>query len=151
MKKTSFLFILVVFVLSSKAYSQTAEAEALVGLWAPSSGKARVQIYKKGDKYSGRIVWLKEPNDAAGKAKLDRNNPDEELRKKPLLGYVMLKDFVYKSKNLWEEGTIYDPENGSTYSCNIELIDSNTLEVRGFIGVAIFGRTDTWKRIQMKN
>ncbi len=151
MKKAVFLFVLVIFVLSANAYSQTTEADALVGLWAPSSGKARIQVYKKGDKYSGRIVWLKEPNDSEGKPKLDKNNADETLRKKPLLGYVMLKDFGYVSKNLWENGTIYDPENGSTYSCKIELIDSNTLEVRGFIGVAIFGRTDTWKRIQMKN
>jgi uncharacterized protein (DUF2147 family) len=54
----------------------------------------------------------------------------------------MLKDFTYAGDKSWENGTIYDPENGSTYSCEINMTDENTLDVRGFIGLSVFGRTD---------
>jgi uncharacterized protein (DUF2147 family) len=144
------IFVLFAYCFSNEVFAQTG-GDALVGLWLPSNGKARVQIYKRGEKYFGRIVWLKEPNDpATGKPKVDKNNPNESWRNTPLLGYSMLKDFSFKGENKWEDGTIYDPESGSTYSCKIDMTDSNTLDVKGFIGVAIFGRTDTWKRLQMK-
>jgi len=132
------------------AYSQSVEADAIVGVWETGSGKARVKIDKSGDTFFGRIVWLKEPNNEQGKPKTDKNNPDESLRSKPLLGYRMLDKFTYAGNKTWENGTIYDPENGSTYSCTMTLTDENTLEVRGFIGVSLFGRTDVWKRVQLK-
>jgi uncharacterized protein (DUF2147 family) len=54
--------------------------------------------------------------------------------------------FRFAEKNNWEEGNIYDPKNGNTYSCTIKMTSSNTIEVRGFIGVSLIGRTDTWTR-----
>ena len=132
------------------AGAQTAEADAILGVWETGSGKARVKIDKVGEKYFGKIVWLREPNNEEGKPKVDKNNPDEKMRTTPLLGYRMLKDFNYSGEKTWEDGTIYDPENGSTYSCEITMTDENTLDVRGFIGVSVFGRTDVWKRVQVK-
>jgi uncharacterized protein (DUF2147 family) len=106
-----------------------------------------VRIYKNGDKYQGKVVWLKEPIDTeTGKPKLDKNHPDESVRTRPVLGLVNIWGFVYKGDKLWEEGNIYDPKNGNTYSCTIKLESANTLEVRGFIGVSLIGRTDTWTR-----
>ncbi|MFM8348270.1 MAG: DUF2147 domain-containing protein [Bacteroidota bacterium] len=130
--------------------AQSAEADGILGVWESGSGKARVKIDKMGDKYVGRIVWLREPLNEEGKPKVDKNNPDEKLRNTPLLGYRMLRDFIYAGDKRWEDGTIYDPENGSTYSCEINMTDQNTLDVRGFIGVSMFGRTDVWKRVQVK-
>ena len=135
---------------SSFAYAQNSPGDALLGLWLPSSGKARVNIVKKEGKYFGKIVWLREPNNEQGKPKMDKNNADESKRNLPLLGYQLLQNFVFKGDNTWEDGTIYDPENGGTYSCTIKMIDSNTLDVRGYIGLSVFGRTDTWKRIAIK-
>jgi uncharacterized protein (DUF2147 family) len=145
--------ILLCFTLVSSAsftFAQNSPGDALLGLWLPSSGKARINIVKKEGKYFGKIVWLREPNNEQGKPKLDKNNADESKRSLPLLGYLLLKDFTFKGDNTWEDGTIYDPENGSTYSCTIKMIDSNTLDVRGYIGLSVFGRTDTWKRIAIK-
>jgi uncharacterized protein (DUF2147 family) len=144
------VFFAFLFCFGTNAMAQ--EADGLVGLWLPSNGKARVNIYKAKDgKYYGRIVWLKEPNDPnTGKPKVDKNNPDESKRNTPLLGYLLLQGFEYKGDKLWENGTIYDPESGSTYSCKVEMPDANTMEVRGFIGVSLFGKTDTWKRLQVK-
>ena len=61
-------------------------------------------------------------------------------------GLENLRDFVFKGENRWEEGRVYDPKNGNDYSCEMKLIEENTLEVRGFIGVSLFGRTDVLKR-----
>lgn len=131
--------------------AQAQDGDALVGVWEPSHGKARVKIEKIADKYYGKIVWLKEPLDPdTGEAKLDRNNPDESMRSAPLRGYRILKDFVYAGNGEWKDGTIYDPENGNTYSCVIKLKDDNTLDIRGYIGVKTFGRTDIWSRLQVK-
>jgi uncharacterized protein (DUF2147 family) len=120
--------------------------DKVVGVWKTGSGKGMVKIYKENGKYYGKLVWLKEPNDEAGKPKVDKNNSEETLRSRALLGIINLRDFVYKGDKIWEEGKIYDPENGSDYSCEMKLTDDNTLEVRGFIGVSLFGRTDVWKR-----
>lgn len=142
--------LLFLFSLTLSSQSQAQEADALVGVWEPGHGKAKIKISKIGDKYYGKIVWLKEPKDENGNPKVDKNNPDESLKKTPTLGLRILKDFAYKGNNTWEEGTIYDPENGSTYNCTIKLKDANTLDVRGYIGVSMIGRTDTWVRMVKK-
>jgi uncharacterized protein (DUF2147 family) len=143
------LFVFSMFV-SQNLFSQ-ADGDNLIGLWEPSNGKARVKIEKIGTKYFGKIIWLREPIDPVTKAaKMDKNNPDEKMRTVPLKGYRMLKDFTFKGKGEWTDGTIYDPENGSTYSSVIKMKDANTLDIRGFIGVKALGRSDVWKRLAAK-
>lgn len=145
------ILVFCAFLVAFNAFSQApSDADAIIGVWESGNGKARIKIDKVSDKFNGRIVWLKEPNDEAGKPKVDKNNPEETLRTKPLLGYSMLKGFSYVGEKTWEDGTIYDPESGSTYSCTITMTDENTLDVRGFIGVSLFGRTDVWKRVAIK-
>lgn len=144
-KAASLLLASVLFL--STAFAQTT-ADDCIGVWKTGSGKGMVQIFKKGEKYYGRIVWLKEPIDPkTGVAKLDKNNEDEKKRSRPVMGLNMLKDFEWKAGDKeWSDGTIYDPENGEEYSCTMKLKDANTLEVRGYVMVSMFGRTDTWKR-----
>ncbi len=125
--------------------------DSVVGFWRTGDGKAVVQIYKESEKYFGKIIWLAEPNDpATGKAKLDKKNEDEKLRNKPIIGLVNLRDFEFIKNKLWENGKIYDPKSGEDYSCTMKMLDDNTLEVRGYVGIAMFGRTDTWKRQKVK-
>jgi uncharacterized protein (DUF2147 family) len=127
------------------------EADKLVGVWQPSDGRSYLKIDKIGNKFYGRVVWLKEPNDEDGNPRLDKNNPDPALRSTPLKGYRVLKDFTYnQEEKIWENGTIYDPKNGTTYNCKIELKAENKIEVRGFVGAAVFGRTDVWTRLVKK-
>ena len=105
-----------------------------------------VQVYKNSDKYLGKLVWLKVPNDADGKPRTDINNPEANLKNRQLNGLENLRDFTFEGENEREGGRIYDPKTGSDYSCEMKLIDDNTPEVRGFIDVSLFGRTDFWKR-----
>ncbi|WP_437635378.1 DUF2147 domain-containing protein [Sorangium sp. So ce854] len=43
-------------------------------------------------------------------------------------------------------GTILDPDSGDTYRCTSKIVDGNTLDVRGYVGISLFGRTQQWKR-----
>ncbi|SDX88438.1 DUF2147 domain-containing protein [Hymenobacter psychrophilus] len=139
--------LLILFVCLFSAVAALADnPDAVVGVWKNGEGTGMIQIYKSGDKYFGRLVWLKVPNNPDGTPRTDVNNPDEAARKKPLKGLVNMRSFTYAGDNKWEAGNIYDPKNGSDYSCEMTLVDPNTLEVRGFIGVSLFGRTDVWKR-----
>jgi uncharacterized protein (DUF2147 family) len=150
MRRGSFVWALVSFVVltSVSSFSLLGEnPDAIVGVWKTGEGTAMVRIYKNGDKYQGKVVWLKEPIDPeTGKPKLDKNQSDEAARKRPVLGLINIWGFIPKENNIWDEGNIYDPKNGNTYSSTIKLINNNTLEVRGYIGVSLIGRTDTWTR-----
>jgi uncharacterized protein (DUF2147 family) len=144
----SFLFTALLLFVGIAAQAQK-KAEDLTGLWEPSSGKGRVKIDKIGDKYYGKVVWIREPIDPETKQKkLDKANPHPALRSRPRLGLRVLKDFTFSGDAIWENGTIYDPESGSTYNCKITMTDANTLSIRGYIGVSMFGKTDVWKRMK---
>jgi uncharacterized protein (DUF2147 family) len=138
------LLLLLLGVAALKAHATN--PDAVLGVWKNGEGTGMVQIYKKGDKYFGRIVWLKVPNNPDGTPRTDVNNPDETKRKTPLKGLENMRGFSHVGDNKWESGNIYDPKNGSDYACEMTLVDENTLEVRGYIGVSLFGRTDVWKR-----
>ena len=137
-----FLFLLFTLTMQS-AFAQ--KADDILGVWLSGSKKGHIQIYKTGDKYYGKLIWIKEPNEN-GKPKLDKNNSDPKKRTLPLLGIVNLNNFVFDDDE-WTDGTIYDPENGKTYSCTITLEDGK-LHVRGYIGISLIGRTDVWERVK---
>lgn len=139
------LTLLLVFIfVSISTFAQN--ADAVVGKWLNKDKDAHIQISKKGNKYFGKLVWLKNGNDDAGKPKKDINNPKDELKNRQLLGLEILQNFEFNS-GVWDGGTIYDPKSGKTYSCKMTLNDTNKLNVRGFIGVSLLGRTDTWSRV----
>jgi uncharacterized protein (DUF2147 family) len=119
----------------------------IVGVWKDGKGKGHVQIYKQNGKYYGRIVWLQKPKDESGKPKVDKNNPNTSLRNKPLLGLTMLKNFQYDDGE-WSGGQIYNPSDGKEYKAYMKLKDKNTLSVRGYVGISLLGKTDTWIRVK---
>ena len=148
MKNLLFISFFCFLALAASASFSGKGPDAVAGIWQTGSGKARVQIFRGNDGlYHGKIVWLKNPNYEDGKPKIDKNNPDPARKKQPLMGLQNLRNFRYEGENVWVDGQIYDPEKGNDYSCKMTLISDNTLEVRGFIGISLFGRTDTWKRI----
>ncbi len=121
-------------------------ADAIVGKWLNKDKDAHIQIYKKGNNYYGKLVWLKNPT-ADGKAKTDTKNPDANLKSRPILGLEILNDFNYDD-GVWEDGSIYDPKSGKTYSCKLTLNGNDKLNVRGYIGISLIGRTEVWTRVK---
>lgn len=124
------------------------DGDRILGIWQTGSGKGRISITRYGEKYGGKIVWLREPNDAAGKPKVDDRNPDPAKRSAPKLGLNNLLGFTFEGNGEYGNGTIYDPENGKTYKCVMTLENDDALKVRGYIGISLIGRTDTWTRVK---
>jgi len=124
--------------------------ERVKGYWLTEKGTSQIWIYlAKNGKYYGKIVWLEEPNEN-GAPKKDKENPDEELKSRPLMDLLLLKGFSYDSGDKeWVDGTIYDPESGKTYDCYMwfEDGDFNKLKIKGFVmGMRFMGRETTWTR-----
>lgn len=140
--KKILLSVFVVFMALEMFAQNTIE-----GTWFNTTKSGKVEIYKKGEVYYGKIVWLEEPIDEkTGKAKLDTNNPDASKQKTPIIGLLVLKDFTYDGDGKYSGGTIYDPENGKTYKCKMTLLDKDHLDVRGYIGIPALGRTENWTK-----
>ena len=142
MKKTILLIALVVS--SVFAFAQT-NAD-VVGEWYNAEKDAVITLYEDGSKISGKITWMKFPNDENGIPKMDPLNPDESLQSRARLGMVMMNSFAHIEGNVWDNGELYDPKKGKTYSGKITLADENTLELRGYIGFSFIGRSSTWTR-----
>ena len=75
----------------------------------------------------------------------DEQNPDERLRSRSLQG-IILGDGFTKSGHHWSGGRINDPGSGKTYRGSFQLIDDDHLELRGYVGLPMFGRSETWTR-----
>jgi uncharacterized protein (DUF2147 family) len=77
-----------------------------------------------------------------GYVPLDVHNPDPARRTEPLCGLRLMGGFKpSKRAGSWEGGWVYDPDNGRTYSGTISMIDNNTVRLRGYVGISLFGRT----------
>lgn len=133
-------------MLGPSPVDKVGDGDEILGLWWTDDKRARIEIYKAGGKYSGKIVWIYKTTDENGNPILDDENPDEELRKKPILGLKLIKGFTYE-KGKWVDGSVYDPDNGKTYDCVMKL-KGKRLEVRGYIGFTMFGRTVVWTKVE---
>jgi uncharacterized protein (DUF2147 family) len=135
------------------AFAFAAGSDGVIGIWNTEKKDAKIEIYKCGTKYCGKIAWLKEPTYPAGSKEgatgtpiLDHNNPNPALRKKPLIGLRILIDFEFAGENLWKNGKIYNSDNGKIYNGKLTLVSPDKLNVRGFIGMSLIGGTTTWTR-----
>jgi len=148
------LFLAMMFSTAHSAASSSG-ADAVTGVWEVAEGDGRIEIYRCGGKYCGSIVWLQEPNypsddkgNMAGKPLVDRENPKKELRGRQLMGLRIMEGYTFRGHNLWDEGRIYNSDNGKTYSSRITLKSQNSLELRGFIGIPLLGGSTVWKRVK---
>jgi uncharacterized protein (DUF2147 family) len=129
-----------VFILCTQL---TKAQNQIVGKWTSEDKKGVIEVFEQNGQYFGKLTTIKTPNDENGLPKKDAKNPSPALRNQALLNLVILKNFQY-SDNQWSGGTIYDPNNGKTYTCKMWLTDNNTLKIRGYLGP--FFRTQTWTR-----
>ena len=140
-------------IIVSGGHVRASSPDAVIGIWVPPGDGARIVIYPCGDAYCGRLAHLErpyypphDPHGMGGLARVDRNNPDPELRDRPMVGLTFIEGFRYKGDNSWEKGRIYNPDNGKFYRARISLADENRLQLRGYVGMELFGRTQTWMR-----
>jgi uncharacterized protein (DUF2147 family) len=102
------------------------------GIWKLNSGKVTVRIMPCGASLCGAIVGLAKPLDKKGRPKVDKENPNESLRKRPLMGLTVLANMKPAGENKWQ-GTIYNADDGRTYSSYMKL-SGNSMKVKGCVG-----------------
>lgn len=127
--------------LAARAADAAASAGAASGRWLtePKDGIIEISVTAAG-RLEGRIVGGNHPG------RLDDHNPNPAARTQVLRGQLILKDMGFEGKGRWSGGTIYDPDSGKTYKCNLELLADGTLKVRGYIGFSLLGRSQLWTR-----
>lgn len=126
----------------------TVSSQNVLGKWktfddATGDAKSIVEITERNGKIYGKVIKLLNPKMANMKCK-DCPGADKD---KPVVGIEVLKG-LSKNGNKYDDGKILDPSSGKVYKCNIQLDDENTLKVRGYIGFAALGRTQTWQRVE---
>lgn len=115
------------------------------GRWLSGDGDGWIEIRLVGDSLEGVIAGS--PNTKEDDPpRYDDLNPEPSLRDRALDGMTIMSGFRYDGENKWTGGSIYDPNSGKTYRCILTQVNRNTIKVRGYIGVSLFGRSDTWTR-----
>ena len=119
----------------------------LVGEWYNAKNDIVITIFEDRQTVSGKITWMKFPNDENGNPKTDLFNPEESLRNRESVGMIIISSFAHIAGNVWDNGNIYDPKKGENYSGIITLKDANTFNLRGYIGFSFIRRySSTWTR-----
>ena len=149
--------VLLAAVLVLLAAPASAQQSGVMGTWLTASGVAQVRIGPCTDAASGAlcgyVVGLVNPKGPEGKgvapeAATDYRNENPALRSRKVIGMPLIWGFKKGSDaNSFEDGKIYNGENGKTYSANISLQPDGKLRLRGFVGSPMFGETQLWTRI----
>jgi uncharacterized protein (DUF2147 family) len=119
---------------------------AIQGVWLSGDGDGWIELTVVGGELRGRIAGSPDDPEHLKPPRLDNENPDPALRGRPLLGLVILSGFRYTGDGEWRGGRIYDPNSGNTYKGTIRVLNRDTLALRGYVGISLFGRTETWRR-----
>lgn len=131
-----------------------AGTDDILGLWNTKDDESKLEVFKCGDKICVRIAWLKEPNytdpkeGPVGTPKVDVNNPEPALKNHPMLGLQIMEGFTAVDDSHWENGIIYNPDNGKHYRGKLHLESPNRLVLRGYLGISLFGQNYALTRQQ---
>lgn len=138
------LLLSALFIFTNLFQVEVNPGDEILGTWVNEEQTTHIEIYKEDGRYFGKIVWIPRTTDENGNPITDRNNPDDELRERPLVGIDILKNFEYK-KGEWKGGTIYSPKNGKSASPTLEITSDDELKIK--IKRGIVRRSITWTRL----
>jgi uncharacterized protein (DUF2147 family) len=127
--------------------ANAAHEPAAVGFWLNRIQGWVVETRPCDSGLCGYLVGFRK-NKSPGHVARDSQNPDPMKRSVPLCGLMLLGSFT-PSKHVdgkWEDGWVYDPESGTTYTGEAQLIDADTIKLRGYVLIPLFGRTLTLTR-----
>jgi len=120
-------------------------AHQVLGTWLTQDRDGLIEISLASDgTYQGRIVGGNDPD------RLDDTNPDPALRREHLQGHVIMQGMRYLGQGRWSTGSIRDPNNRHVYKCRLTLLSPERLQVRGFLGISLLGRSQIWTRYTSK-
>ncbi len=139
------LFILCFFFLSlGTTLMAQSSGDQILGIWANEEGTSHIEILQENGMYYGKVVWLKNPTDKDGNPHTDKNNPNEALQDREIMGLITLYGLKYKNGK-WKNGHIYAPAKGKTLDASVEMASDDELKITASQG--FFSKTRTMKRI----
>jgi uncharacterized protein (DUF2147 family) len=133
-------------ILALSATEARAET-GLAGRWATSGFGSLVEFAPCADDPTttcGRLLWLWEATDSAGRPRTDKHNPDRAQRSRPLVGVQIVSGLRETSPGVWSDGSLYNPDDGRTYTGTVRL-KNGTLELTG-CALTVFCQTQVWRR-----
>ncbi len=136
------IIMFLTFLLPPAVFATT--PDDILGVWLTENDESKIEIFKTGNEYFGKIIWLKEPNDKKGNPKKDVNNPDKNKRNNAAIGILILKNVRYENGS-WK-GTLYGPKRGKEVACSLKLIGKDVLE--GFVSYGFVSGSRTWRRVK---
>ena len=122
-----------------------------LGVWINHTGRGAVEIRPCGtagrdaNRLCGFIVWLKDPNNKRGEPLTDGYNPEPSKRRRPICGLPVL-GALQRVEEGWDNGWVYDPEQGASFDAAIQLASRDRLTLTGYKGVKFFSKSFTWRR-----
>jgi uncharacterized protein (DUF2147 family) len=145
MSRSKLLFAALAFFLGfGEVWAQTANSPT--GVWLTEAGDAKIRISLCGTGLCGTIVWLKVPIDpATGKPQVDDKNSNPALATRPVIGISIFNGMKSVSDNKWS-GTIYNADDGKSYSSEVIAAGPRKLNVRGCV-MSILCGGETWTKI----
>lgn len=126
--------------------TQAATASSVFGRWLVEDGKAVIEIEPCGAQACGRLVWMDNPRDDTGSPKRDTNNPDPSARSRLLCGIRLITGLRPAGDGSWGDGQIYSARDGRTYGFQVAPAGEGRLAARGFVGISLLGKSQTWLR-----
>lgn len=139
------LILLVLGVLTLPAKKAHADASPLEGLWLTQNERSVIEIIACEQGLCGYVHWIID-----GGMMHDAKNPEDAKRGRPMCGLPILWGFEKESEMAWDDGYIYKADDGDIYDAEMELIEPDKLKVRGYLGFALFGKSQVWHRVQAK-
>lgn len=142
--------IVILFCLfATNGKTEINENNKLTGIWESSTKNLKVRVYYQNEKVFAKMVYF--PCNHKVKLPMEKHfdikNPNPKLRTRNYLEVVVLSDLVFENNNKWDDGQIYNPVTGKTYSASLKLISNNKIEVRGYIGFEFLGQSITFNKI----
>lgn len=152
MIKLFFLSVVMITVVQ-KSFSQN-NPDQIIGSWMSAENNLEVEIFKAGDNYKARVDWFDDSDDKSRpmNTRCDFRNPDETLRKRKIIGLVVMNGLIYNEENNdWEQGKIYDPHSGKDWNAKVCFTKNGLLKVRGYWSFQLLGKDLLFRKILTTN
>lgn len=135
---------LTITMMFTASFAQATDAHDPTGYWLTENERAVIKVKDCDEGLCGSIHWIIE-----GGLQFDEFNPDINRQKDPLCRRQIMSGFTQSSgnPNYWSGGEIYKADEGDTYNANITVLSADKMKVRGFVGISLLGKSQTWTRV----
>jgi uncharacterized protein (DUF2147 family) len=133
-------FAILIPVLAALWPLQTAAVDSVEGFWLTENRKAIVQTRLCGTGVCGHMVWMADPVDAAGKAKLGADGA-------PLCGAQLIGELKERGDGRWSGGWVMDPRSGDRYRATLAMLSPEKIKLRGYLVMPFLGSSQVWTRV----